>query len=407
MTAMGEGPACEVVVVGAIGINTNVFSAEHIDLSREGYFTHNADYVGQAGGYTSRGFARLGLRTALVGHVGNDRLGAWIRSELAADGIDVSGLAIDPAGTAEAVNLVGPDGDRTYFYDGRGHMELSFDAELAQRLFDGARLTVFHLANWARHLLATARTAGAVIACDLQDIRDPEDEYRQDFVAASDILFVSAAHHTDPSRMIRSLVSRARGSLVICGRASEGGASVGTPDGIRDFPPPRLGLPVVDTNGAGDALAVGFLTSYVIEGRPLGESVERGQVAARWNCAQKASRGSWSRRRSWTTSSVRRLLPRMDDPGSDRRSAGFAAALRTLRPGGCRRLMGRRSRPVRPAGANRVFSAFEVPSAEVRPAAGGCPPPVGSQPAPRPDVPFPDLITDGSPMASSSLTARP
>ena len=86
MTAMGGPTGPEVVVVGAIGINTNVFCAEQIDLSREGYFTNNNDYVGQAGGYSSRGFARLGLRTAFVGHVGNDRLGTWIRSELAGDG---------------------------------------------------------------------------------------------------------------------------------------------------------------------------------------------------------------------------------------------------------------------------------------------------------------------------------
>ena len=40
-------------------------------------------------------------------------------------------------------------------------------------------------------------------------------------------------------------------------------------------------LPVIDTNGAGDGLAVGFLVSHVLEGRSLEESILRGQLTAR------------------------------------------------------------------------------------------------------------------------------
>lgn len=77
----------------------------------------------------------------------------------------------------------------------------------------------------------------------------------------------------------------------VCRRGGPG-ASVGTPEGIRNVPSPRLDLRLVDTNGAGDALAVGFLASYVLEGCSLTESVDRGQVAARWNPAQRACSGT-------------------------------------------------------------------------------------------------------------------
>ena len=53
--------------------------------------------------------------------------------------------------------------------------------------------------------------------------------------------------------------------------------------------------------------------------------------------------------------------------------------------------------PVGRVVADRVFSVIEVPSAEVRFAAGGCTPPVGSRAGAATDVPFPDLTTDGSP----------
>ncbi len=61
---------------------------------------------------------------------------------------------------------------------------------------------------------------------------------------------------------------------------------------MRAFGPVDLEAPVVDTNGAGDSLAVGFLTAYVLEGRPLDEAVRRGQLAARWCCTLRGtSRG--------------------------------------------------------------------------------------------------------------------
>jgi sugar/nucleoside kinase (ribokinase family) len=284
----------DVGVVGNAGVDTNVYlpaGAVLVDLVRtEGHFASDLDYVGHPGAFTSRGFARLGLRTAFVGHVGADPLGEWVRAELAADGIDLAGLGVDPAGTARSVNLMAADGSRVNFYDGRGHQDLRVDPVAAAPWFAGARLALFHLPNWARHLLPVARSAGAVIACDLQDMRDPGDPYRRDFVAAADILFASAAHHDDPAPMLRRLLTGGAG-LVVCGRGRRG-VLVASAQGIERFPPPALDLPIVDTNGAGDALAVGFLTAHVLQGHPVAASVLRGQLAARWACAQRASSSS-------------------------------------------------------------------------------------------------------------------
>lgn len=279
------------VVVGNVGIDTNVYlpaGARIRDaVAAEGNFASDLDCVGQAGGFTSRGFARLGVRTSFIGHVGDDPMGRWVRAELAGDGIDLTGLGVDPAGTARSVNLMAADGSRINFYDARGHMDLAVEPALAADVFAGARLVLFHLANWARHLLPVAREAGAVIACDLQDVRDPADGYRRDFVAGADILFASAAHHPDPVPMIEHLLEAGRARLVICGRGARG-VLVGDADGVLGHPPPPVDLPVVDTNGAGDALAVGFLRAHVLAGRPVADAVLHGQLAARWTCTQRA-----------------------------------------------------------------------------------------------------------------------
>jgi sugar/nucleoside kinase (ribokinase family) len=285
-------PGSEVVVVGNVGIDTSVFlpsSPELIDgLREEGHFSSNVDCLGHAGGYTARGFAALGLDTAFIGHVGDDQMGRWVRAELTGDGIDLTGLGIDPQGTARSVNLMGSDGSRINFYDGRGHRSIAVDPALGEKIFAGSRLAMFHLPDWARTLLPVAKRAGAVLACDLQDVRDPDDDYLTDFIEGADILFVSSTHHLNPAPMLKQLVRRSNGSMVVCGRGGLG-VAIATTEGIRVYPPPRVDLPIVDTNGAGDALAVGFLVAHELEGRPVEEAVQRGQLAARWTCAQRAS----------------------------------------------------------------------------------------------------------------------
>ena len=159
-----------------------------------------------------------------------------------------------------------------------------------EQLFRGARLAHFNIPNWARELLQPAKNAGLKVACDIQDVVDVNDPYRQDFIRAADFLFFSAANHNDPSPLILHYLSINPQSVVICGMG-ERGCALGTTDGIRFYPPVTLDLPLVDTNGAGDTLAVGFLSSHVLDGLPLEESILRGQIAARYKCSIKASSG--------------------------------------------------------------------------------------------------------------------
>lgn len=62
------------------------------------------------------------------------------------------------------------------------------------------------------------------------------------------------------------------------------GAALGVNGQVQIFAPPDLPYPVVDTNGAGDSLAVGFLASHVLDGFSLEDSLLRGQIVARHCC---------------------------------------------------------------------------------------------------------------------------
>ena len=192
-----EQPA-EVVVVGNAGVDTNAYLSGPLDLARETEYPEVLDTVGQSGGYSARGFARLGRRTAYLGYVGDDALGRFLLDELAADGVDVSHALVDPAGTGRSVNLMSPDGRRHGFYDGKSHLSLVPDLDAWRPALAGARLAHFGIPDWGRRLLGPAREAGAVVSVDLQDVRDLADPYRADFIAAADVLFLSGAQLADP-----------------------------------------------------------------------------------------------------------------------------------------------------------------------------------------------------------------
>jgi sugar/nucleoside kinase (ribokinase family) len=285
----GTQRAFDIAVVSGVGIDTNVYlQRRDIDFAVEANFTENVDYVGQAGGYTARGFARLGKRTALIDTVGDDYQGRFIREELQRDGINVDALFTDAQGTRRSVNFMYIDGRRKNFYDGKGAMSYLPDSATCRSVLQQTRLAHFNIINWSRHLLPVARELGLTISCDLQDVVTAEDSYRQDYVKHADILFFSATNFDDPSPLIRSYLQAKQERIVLVGLGDRG-CALGTGEEIRYWPAVNLREPIVDTNGAGDALVVGFLSSYCMDGFSLEDSVLRAQIAARYTCSVRAN----------------------------------------------------------------------------------------------------------------------
>ena len=192
----------------------------------------------------------------------------------------------DPLGTHRSVNLVGIDGTRRNYFDARGSGRVAVDLEACRATLRGAALLHCHLDDWCRQLLPVARDEGLPISCDLQDAIDADDAYRADFVAAADVLFISAANLSDPARVAQDLAARRPGRVVVVG-AGDKGCLVALEGHVETFPAIDLPRPVVDTNGAGDTLAATFLASYLVDELGLARSVRRAQLAARWICSQR------------------------------------------------------------------------------------------------------------------------
>jgi sugar/nucleoside kinase (ribokinase family) len=279
----------DAAVIGNVGIDTNIYlHGADIDFSVESNFTENLDTIGQAGGYSCRGYANLGKKTAFIGYLGDDYHGDFIRREFFKEKIDSSATFIDPRGTARSINFMYKDGRRKNFYDGKSHMEVEPDLEICRQVLAQTRLAHFSLPNWARLLLPLAKDLGVMIACDIQDVVHIDDPYRQDFIQYADILFFSAVNQENPRGMMESFTSRNPELIVISGMGGRG-CALGTRRGIEFYDPIAMEAPVVDTNGAGDSLAVGFLSSYILDGYPLAESILRGQIAARHSCTLRGT----------------------------------------------------------------------------------------------------------------------
>ena len=220
--------------------------------------------------------ATLGARARFIGKRGGDAAGALAAAGLAAYGVEVVGPVAPDGRTGMVVSVVEPGGERTMLSD-RGCAPELAPAEIEPAWLAGC--ACLHLSGYALlrrpHFdaalaaAAATRAGGALVSVDLSSaalIRDLGcDEFRARLArVAPDIVLGNERERATLGELPApswALKRGARGCVV----ARDG---------------ERLELPahptdVVDTTGAGDAFAAGFLL-----GGTLAEAAQRGLAAA-------------------------------------------------------------------------------------------------------------------------------
>lgn len=226
---------------------------------------------------TAAGIASLGGTPGFIGRVADDLLGEVFTHDLRAAGVRYEPLDVvpDDRGTARCLILVTPDAQRTLnTYLGVSSLISTKDIDAvmiqaAQVVFCEGYLWDLPDAKEAlRQAMDIARSSGVKVAFTLSD-SFCVDRHRDDFLELAehkvDILFANEAELLSlyQADTWEDAAQRVAGHCEIaCLTRSEKGSVVITADGQRIEVPPRLVGPVVDTTGAGDLYAAGFLYGY-------------------------------------------------------------------------------------------------------------------------------------------------
>jgi sugar/nucleoside kinase (ribokinase family) len=218
--------------------------------------------------------ARLGLRTSFLGKLGNDTLAESYRHSFEAAGVDGSRFKRGDLPNARCLALVTPDAQRTLRTCLAAAMTLS-PAEISPADFAGCRhahiegYLVFNQAL-ADAVLASARAAGCTVSLDLASfdvINVTRDWIFSQLHKGIDIVFANEdeirALYQDQTSDYASLARRLASHGVLAAvKLGKDGAWIANGNDLHRVEP-RIVSDVIDSNGAGDAWASGFLYGYL------------------------------------------------------------------------------------------------------------------------------------------------
>lgn len=268
--------------------------------------------IGGSGAIMACGAARLGLRTALVGVVGDDVFGHFMREAVQARGVDVSAVHVDPALRTGLTVVLARDGDRAIL------THLGAIGALRPEQVDLAPSAVrhVHVASWflqtslrpgAAELLARARRVGATTSLDPN--WDPSGDWDHGLCAALGEVDVLLPNGEEVQRIagLADTVQAARtlaepGPSVVVKLGAEGALAVEAGGGSPVRCPSPAGITVQDTVGAGDSFDAGFLCAML-----AGESLER-SLALGCACGALSTRAAGGTAAQPTLSEARAML---------------------------------------------------------------------------------------------------
>ena len=242
---------------------------------------------------TLAGLAALGAQCAFIGQVANDQLGEVFAHDIHAVGIDFDTppRSEDPP-TARCLIFVTPDGQRT-MNTFLGASQFLPAAALNEEAIGGASVLYLEGYLWdpeepraaMRRAIEAARAAGRKVAFTLSEVF-VIDRHGDDFRAliADGLIDILFANHLELAALtgeddIEAGIAALAGKVpvLVVTRSSDGAVAVAHGERAEVAAEPIE--QVVDTTGAGDLFAAGFLFGHV-RGESLERCLRRGAIAA-------------------------------------------------------------------------------------------------------------------------------
>ena len=224
--------------------------------------------------------SRLGLRTALCAVTGDDPFGRFVREQVAARGVDVTGVVIEPDRATGLTVVLSRPADRAILTSLGAIGDLAVEA-IDRRLLDRARHVHVgsyflqpRLAEGLPGLFERVHGRGGTTSLDPNwDPAERWDGGIHDALRHTDVFLPNAAEATRITGVdaVEEAARRlaAETSLVVV-KAGSDGALAANHDGISRAT--AQGIEVIDTTGSGDAFDAGFLASWLAD-EPLERSL--------------------------------------------------------------------------------------------------------------------------------------
>lgn len=245
---------------------------------------------GGAAGNVAAWLTRTDARATIVGHVGNDAAGSALVSEFDALGVRHHNLVVDNGHSGVVVVLVDPTGERTMFPDNGANSGLhigdlpELEGFNAVYISGYSPLDPLSLAG-IKEMIAKIRVAGIPIYFDPASVGGmkevPIDEVKS-WLPLMDVILLNEEEacylsgSTDIEVSLEYLLQQCE--TVVIKRGSHG--AIGKSRGGESVSVPAIPTTVVDTTGAGDSFAAGFI-SYFATKKDLTRALMAGaEVAA-------------------------------------------------------------------------------------------------------------------------------
>ncbi len=244
---------------------------------------HSSQAELQGGGSAMNALAALSrwqTKTIAFTAVGDDAIGTQIIASLQKEGIDIASVQRVPGHMSSLSSVVLHNSTRTVV----GHYEL--EESLHVQSLPEAILPVLqlvhldgHHGNAALEAAHLAKKNGALVSLDGSHVFANTKRLLKDV----DILIASESFAADlgiggsPEQQIQILKSQYPFKVLVITLGGKGVIYINQSGNVETAP--AFKVPVVDTNGAGDAFHAGFLHAY-LHGQSLESAIKFGQAAA-------------------------------------------------------------------------------------------------------------------------------
>jgi acarbose 7IV-phosphotransferase len=194
--------------------------------------------------------------------IGNDIHRDIIKNEIENIGINTEYVLPIAEKTSQSVVLYN-ENKRKIICDLKNVQEIKYPIEKIDEVINTVDTAILCNINYSRELLKKVKSYGKTIATDVHVLDDVNDKYSKDFMAYSDILFLSNENILGREKeFLERLIETYNNEIIVIGLGENGVLMhIREENKIQQYPAVKT-RDIVNTIGAGDALFSSFIYFY-------------------------------------------------------------------------------------------------------------------------------------------------